>query len=198
MLTVGLTGGIGSGKTTAARFFAQLGVDCIDADEIAHELTQAGTPAFNAMLDYFGDEIRHASGELDRKKIREKIFDNAERKLWLENLLHPLILKTIQERIQTFKSPYGIIVIPLLLEKGPFPFIQRILLIDVPETLQIARVMQRDHLSEAQAKSIIEQQMARMVRLGKVDDVIPNEKDESHLAALVAEMHKKYLSLAEK
>ncbi|MBI5447806.1 MAG: dephospho-CoA kinase [Gammaproteobacteria bacterium] len=193
MLVIGLTGGIGTGKTTVARLFSTYGISCIDADDIGRELTQIGTPAYQAMLAYFGESCLLASGELNRKKIAEIIFHHEEKKEWLEKLLHPLILKEIEKKIIQIHAPYVLVAIPLLLEKGPFPFIQRVLLVDAPEHLQITRVIKRDRLTAEHAKRIVHQQMSPEERAGQADDVILNTSDEKSLAEQVSALHKKYL-----
>jgi dephospho-CoA kinase len=193
MLVIGLTGGIGSGKSTVAQLFAKHGAAIIDADAIARDLTQPHCPAYAAIVAHFGKNIAAEDGTLDRKKLRNTIFQNPSQRDWLEKLLHPLILQTIEQKITTLTTPYCICIVPLLFETGPFPFIQRTLVIDAPEVSQIDRVMARDHLTRAEVAAIIQTQITREVRLAKADDVISNEGNENALASQVEKLHQLYL-----
>lgn len=195
-MIIGLTGGIGSGKTTVANLFAQLGIECIDADIIAREVVVPGAAALKVIQQQFGKEVLLASGELNRTVLRQMIFSNEKNKQWLENLLHPLILAEIAKRIKSIASPYGIVTIPLLFETGPYDFISRTLLVDALPEQQIARIMQRDGLTAEQAKNIIGQQMAREQRINQADDIILNDGEQGSLAKKVHKLHEKYLLLA--
>lgn len=196
MLVIGLTGGIGSGKTTVADLFAEHGIPIIDADVLAREVTLPDQPAFIAIVNHFGKAILLPDGTLNRKQLRQIIFDHANEKSWLEKLLHPLIRQILETRIKTLPGPYCIAVVPLLLEVTPYPFIDRILVIDAPTSLQIERVGKRDQVSADLVESIMKTQMKREHRLEKAHDVILNDGDLSHLATQVENLHKKYLAIA--
>ena len=196
MMLVGLTGGIATGKTTIAAFFSQLGVPCIDADRLAYELCVKPQPAYQAILNHFGRKILLDNGELDRKKIAGIIFSDKKEKQWLESLLHPLILSEIKQKIADLHSEYALIIIPLLFETGPYSFLDRTLIVDVPETVQIKRLMTRDALSEEEAKRRIAQQMPRDKKIQQADDKIINEGGEETLKGFVYQLHKKYLMMA--
>ncbi len=196
MLVVGLTGGMGAGKSVVAQLFAQQGVPCLDADEVARDLVQLNQPAYQAIVQHFGADIVLASGALNRAKLRDLIFEDAAQKQWLENLLHPLIIAHIQERIKQWQSPYGVVVIPLLFEKGPFPFIHRTLLVEASEAMRLARIVKRDLMTPACAKKILAQQATRSARLSLAEDVIENEGDLTALKESVLKIHKRYLDLS--
>ena len=196
MLIIGLTGGIGSGKSTVAKYFAGLGITVIDADLIAHQLTSPNQPAFNEIIAHFDRAILKQDSTLDRAKLRRIIFADAQQKMWLENLLHPLIFNAILQGIKAAKSPYCIVMAPLLLEKSHPIKIDRILVIDIAEDLQIQRVKQRDNLSMMAIKNIMQSQFARAERLAKADDIIVNNKSFEHLNDEVKQLHKKYSQLA--
>lgn len=196
MLIVGLTGGIGSGKSTVAQLFNQYGVPIIDADLIAREVTEVGQPALALISARYGQEILQADGALNRAKLGQIIFDNRDERQWLEALLHPLIEKQIIERLQNLHSPYCIVVIPLLFEIAPYAFIQRILVVDTPRETQIARVMARDQVQLAHIENILDAQVTRAYRLTHTDDVIENDGDKQHLNATVARLHQRYLEIA--
>lgn len=200
MLIIGLTGGVGSGKSTVARMFADKGIPIIDADMIARSLTEAGEPALTAITEHFGLLIMMKDGNLDRAKLRAIIFNNPAERLWLEQLLHPLIREKITQQLAVLSaannlSPYCIVVIPLLFETEPYPFIDRILVVDTPEHLQIARVGTRDQTLAASAKAIVDTQLARDERLKRADDVIVND---GTLADLVPQVDKLHLQYAKK
>lgn len=190
---IGLTGGIGSGKTTAANFFAELGVTVIDADVIAREVVTPGSNTLKKIIAHFGSEIADSSGALQRSKLREIIFNDVNAREWLENLLHPLILQEIHRQAEKTHASYCIAVIPLLLEKNAHEGIDRILVIDAPEDLQIERAKQRDDLSETQVKNILATQLSRAQRLTKADDVILNDNDLKSLKQKIKALHIEYL-----
>ena len=198
MLVVGLTGGIGSGKSTVAKLFADLGVPIIDADDIAKALTEPNQPAFMAILNHFDQSLLLANGALDRAKLRNIIFNQPEQRRWLENLLHPLILQEMENRIKRLQSPYTIAVIPLLFESGPHLFIDRILTIDTPEHLQIERASLRDNTHETHIKTILNTQVDREHRVTKAHDVILNDGMEDHLVPQVESLHILYTQLGTK
>ncbi|MGI9287902.1 MAG: dephospho-CoA kinase [Pseudomonadales bacterium] len=196
MFVVGLTGGIGSGKTAVSDRFAKLGIAVIDADVAARVVVEPGRPALAKIADHFGQETIAAGGELDRAKLRELVFNDEAQRKWLEALLHPLIGTEIINQIQTATSPYALLVSPLLIETSQVQFTQRVLLVDVPVEIQIARTMARDNNNEAQVKAIIASQASREQRLAAADDVINNDRDLEYLEEQVQALHQKYLALA--
>src|SRR3990167_9062508 len=196
MLVVGLTGGIGSGKTTVAKLFAQHGIPIIDADKVAREITTAKSSAFQQIVTYFYEKITLANGELDRSKLREIIFSNPKQRLWLENLLHPLIRKEMEKQIKKLSSPYCLAIIPLLLEVEFYSFINRILVIDTAEHLQIKRVNARDQIPLSQIEAILKTQAKRQDRVNKAQDIITNNGKLDDLIPQVDKLHKKYLEIS--
>ncbi len=197
MLVVGLTGGIGSGKSTVASLFAEQGVPIIDADTVSRQLTEPGMPAFNRILKHFGDSILRQDGTLDRTRLRNIIFANVKQRRWLEKLLHPLIRDAMQEEIKKCQGkPYCIAVIPLLLEAEFYDFINRILVVDAPEQLQIERITRRDKAPISHIASILKTQAKREDRLARAQDVIRNEGLPDALNDQVHQLHEKYLQLA--
>lgn len=200
MLRVGLTGGIGCGKSTVADFFAALGVPLIDTDIIAHQLTDLGGAALPAIRASLGDTALLANGALDRIALRHRIFgDTGERKK-LEAVLHPLILQGVQQQLQALeRAPYVLIVIPLLLETGSYQnLLDRVLLVDCLEAQQITRVMARNAMSESEAKAIMSAQVSRATRLAAADDVLTNMGNLDALYAQIAPLHHKYLEISRK
>lgn len=197
MLVIGLTGGIGSGKTTVAKLFAELGIVIVDTDSLAREAVEPGQPALDSIAQHFGQQFIDEDGELCREMLREKIFSNPQEKDWLEALLHPLIATLATTRIEQCTSPYCLLVSPLLLETEQHKLAQRILIVDVCEHTQIERTLQRDQSSKSTIKSIIESQMGREDRLSKADDIIDNEQTADAVKLRVATLHKTYLELAQ-
>ncbi|ALQ50402.1 dephospho-CoA kinase [Nitrosomonas ureae] len=196
-LIVGLTGGIGSGKSTVGQYFVDLGIDVIDTDAIARMLTEPDGLAMNSIKDSFGQTMLAADGSLNREKMRNLIFSDNNYKLALENILHPLILAETLQQVSKALSPYIIIAIPLLFETDDFnKLIQRSLVVDCEEKQQILRTMKRSKLPENQIKAIIATQISRASRLQKADDIIVNNLDIAYLKVQVAQLHKKYLSLS--
>ncbi|MCJ8319667.1 MAG: dephospho-CoA kinase [Colwellia sp.] len=171
---VGLTGGIGSGKTTVANMFAQLGIDIIDADIVARQVVEPNTTALRSIIEHFGDDYLDSSGQLNRSLLRTRIFSNSEDKIWLNQLLHPIIRNKILEDIESSSSPYCLLVAPLLLENKLDNIVDRVLVIDITENEQIIRSLKRDTSSEIEIKSIIASQISRSDRLNAADDVIDN------------------------
>ena len=196
MLVIGLTGGIGSGKSTVAQLFAERGVPIVDADVIAREITQPNTPAWTKIIHYFGKTILLENNALDRTKLRHLIFNDPDQRLWLENLLHPLIRKEIEQRINEMTAPYCIAVIPLLIEVKPYAFINRILVVDVPHALQIERVAIRDKSEKSHIDAILKTQISRQQRLAHADDIITNDGTLTDLIPQVETLHQRYLALS--
>lgn len=195
-LVIGLTGGIGSGKSAASAIFSRLGIPVIDADEIAHALVVAGQPALAEITGAFGEDILDSAGELDRGALRQRVFaDDAERQR-LEAILHPRIRQQIQSLINDIHSPYCIVVIPLLVETRQSDLVDRVLVIDIPESTQISRVATRDRLAREDILAIIDAQAARDTRLAAADDVIENSGGLDVLESRVRRLHEKYLEIA--
>ncbi|MBM7037479.1 dephospho-CoA kinase [Vibrio ulleungensis] len=195
---IGLTGGIASGKTTVANCFHDtFGVPIIDADIIAREVVEPGTPGLAAIQAHFGDEIV-VDGALNRAALRERIFSHQEQKQWLNNLLHPLIREQILQQIQHVKEDYCLLVVPLLVENQLTELCDRVLVVDVAEETQIARTQQRDGVASSQVKSIIASQASRAERLAIADDVIDNDQANHELLAQVTDLHQKYLAISTK
>lgn len=194
---VGLTGGIGCGKSSASKLFADLGIDVIDTDVIARELTQSGGSAIRMIQNAFGNTFIAADGALNRKKMRSLVFSDSIARLQLEKILHPLILKETVLQIKQTHSSYIIIVVPLLFETGDYSnIIQRILVVDCDEQQQLSRTMVRNHLSERKVRTIIAAQVTRETRLQKADDIINNNQDIDYLRTQVLCLHHLYLSLS--
>jgi dephospho-CoA kinase len=199
---IGLTGGIGTGKSTVANLFAELGITIIDADVIAREVVAPNSTALKAIVGHFGMEILDQTGQLNRHALRDRIFQDSDEsnkeRLWLEQLLHPAILNEIKQRAQQSTSPYCIAVIPLLLEtKFHFP-VDRILVIDAPVELQRQRVQQRDNHSDHFIDAILNTQCTREERLKAADDVIVNDKNIKALKQQVKKLHSDYLRAVKK
>ena len=196
ILKIGLTGGIGSGKSTIAKYFAKFGVPIIDADVIAREVTAAGTVAAKKISKYFGSEFITKNGTLDRKKLREAIFKDKKKRLWIEKLLHPLIYKQMQQKVETSRAPYCVLVVPLLLEsRNKTKFFDRILVVDCPKNVQLKRVLKRDQTAKSVAKAIICTQIDRKARIKQADDVIKNNCSIVSLKKRIIKLHSQYLKL---
>jgi dephospho-CoA kinase len=195
--TVGLTGGIGSGKSAVAALFAKLGVQVVDTDEIAHELTRPGGEAIAAIRTAFGSEAIAGDGSLDRASMRQLVFGDAGARKRLEAILHPLIRAESEKRLERAASPYAILVIPLLVESGvERARTGRVLVVDCPEASQIERVVRRSGLPEAEVRAILASQATRKQRLAVADDVIDNSGSPDALGDQVSLLHDKYLTLA--
>ncbi|MDF7681712.1 dephospho-CoA kinase [Enterobacteriaceae bacterium ESL0689] len=194
--TVALTGGIGCGKSTVANAFAHLGIHVIDADVIARQVVEPDTPALLAIITHFGTQIMNNDGSLNRRALREKIFAHPGEKRWLNALLHPLIQQETHKQMQIADSPYLLWVIPLLVENGLTAMANRVLVVDVPEEIQITRTILRDKISRQHAEHIIAAQATREQRLAIADDVIENTYSPDIIAADVGRLHEKYLMLA--
>ncbi|ESS72830.1 dephospho-CoA kinase CoaE [Methyloglobulus morosus KoM1] len=197
MFKVGLTGGIGCGKSTVSKLFTELNVPVIDADEIAHQLVEPGQPALLEIGNVFGDKVFNPDGSLDRSHLRDIIFSDPTKKQALEAILHPRIFIDMQERINRLESPYCIASIPLLFEIHRTQFVDRILVVDCLIERQIARVKQRNGWPDARIRSIIHSQVNREFRLNHADDVIDNSDiPYSKLAEHVKKLHNLYLSIS--
>lgn len=196
MLKIGLTGGIGSGKSTVADLFQQLGAPIIDADLIAREITEADQPAYEAIVTKLGDGILLPDRELDRKKLRDRIFADGDLKQWLEGLLHPLIIKAIAHRTSKLSFAYCIVSIPLLVETHSFDLVDRVLVIETNIDLQIERTMARDSSMPAQVLKIIHSQATGSQRMKVADDIIYNNGDLQQLAEQVSKLHDLYLKIS--
>lgn len=192
---LGLTGGIGSGKSAVAQCFIDQGVHLVDADQAARWVVEPGRPALSKIVERFGSGILQADGQLDRSALRTRIFANAEDRRWLETLLHPLIGQEIMQYLARAESPYAILVSPLLIESGQHKLTQRVLVVDAPEQLQIQRTIARDHSSEEQVQAILQAQASRTERLKHAHDVLLNDRDLSWLQAEVERLHNFYLTL---
>jgi dephospho-CoA kinase len=191
---VGLTGGIGSGKSAAAAEFERLGASVVDTDAIAHQLTQAGGAAIAELERFFGKDVIGQDGAMDRKKMRERVFADPAARKALEALLHPLIREESQRRIAAAQGPYVIHVVPLLIESPDYRSrVDRVLVIDAPVEMQLERVRLRSALSEAEARAIVAAQATRAQRLAAADDVIENRGTIDALRKQVAAFHRKYL-----
>ncbi len=196
MLKIGLTGGIGSGKSAVSELFKRYAIPIIDADFIAHQLTKIGQPALDAIQQAFGEDVFEPNGKLNRARLRDIIFADTQKKQQLEAILHPLIYAAMQEHIDQLNTAYCIVSVPLLIENKKTDFVDRVLIVDCPETLQIARVKARDKLSEAQIQAIMAHQVSRTERLAHADDVIDNSKQARQLAEQVKKLHTLYLQLS--
>jgi dephospho-CoA kinase len=194
-LRVGLTGGIGCGKSSVARSFSAWGVPVIDADEIARELVRPGTPAFHTIAETFGAAVLH-EGQLDRSLLREVIFRDEGKRRQLEAILHPQVFQEMAERCTQLADPYCVLCIPLLIETGRLDFVDRILVVDCSVEIQIRRVMSRDAISEAAVRRMIDSQVSRGERLAAADDVIENGGDLALMDSMVEKLHRDYLALA--
>lgn len=196
MLRVGLTGGIGSGKSTVAQLFTNLGAAHIDADSIAHDLVKPGKPALSAIVNQFGADILTDNDALDRSKLRDIVFADANKKQQLEAVLHPMIFTEIRIRIQKLQQGYVIISLPLLIETRQQLNVDRVLVVDCPETTQIERVQHRDGLDLAKIQAIMAVQCSREQRLEQADDIIQSDCHLEQLAQRVKKLHNSYIKLS--
>ena len=197
MFVVGLTGGIGSGKTVASDRFEELGIKVVDADISSRVVVEIGKPALSSIEAKFGSDVILDDGSLNRAKLREIIFKDDEAKSWLESLLHPLIGQHILDEIASATSRYVILVSPLLFETTQFQMCNRTLLIDVPKDIQILRTAKRDKVPESQVEKIIASQMDRDQKIGKADDVIVNDGEIGDLISKIDKIHQRYIELAD-
>lgn len=195
-LRIGMTGGIGSGKSTAAALFESLGVPVLDADHLTRELTGPGQPALEAIRQAFGAVVIDADGHLSRRALRERVFNDDSERRRLEAILHPLIYAELDQRTATLKSAYTIWVVPLLLETGASDKVDRVLVIDCPEDLQLQRASQRDGQDRDAIRRIMAQQASRQQRLEQADDILVNDADSASLEQQIRHLHQRYLTLA--
>lgn len=197
MLTIGLTGGIASGKTTVASAFAELGVNQIDADVVAREVVAPGEPLLEEIARHFGPSILTADGALDRKQLRHLIFEDSRQRHWLESRMHPAIFTRIQTQLHGLDGSYRLLIVPLLLESNKYQsIVDRVLVVDIPEAMQLERLMARDGSSPEQAEAILKAQMGRDERLRKADDVIDNTQSTAVTSQRVKALDAFYRSLA--
>ena len=196
MLTIGLTGGVGSGKTTVTRHFSSLGVPVIDADELARQLVEKGQPAYEAIVEEFGSDVLSADKTIDRPKLRRMIFSNSNNRVILESILHPLVRQEIQAQIQNITSPYCIVAIPLLIETGQTDIVDRILVVNAPKKDQIHRTVARDGVTDKEVEAIITAQVGSDIRLSMADDILDNDAGLDDIFPKVETLHQKYLELA--
>ncbi|SJM93875.1 dephospho-CoA kinase [Crenothrix polyspora] len=196
MLKIGLTGGIGCGKTTVSQLFMAYNIPVIDADEIAHQLVEPGQPALEGIKKAFGIDFVTVEGMLDRKKMRDCIFSDNHAKQQLEAILHPLVYSAVQSKLTQLNTPYCVICVPLLFETKMEAIADRILVVDCPVAQQIERVRKRENMPDEKIQAIIDSQIARDIRLSKADDVINNAETENSLAQQVEKLHHFYISLS--
>ncbi|EGG98860.1 Dephospho-CoA kinase [gamma proteobacterium IMCC2047] len=192
---IGLTGGIGSGKTTVSDLFSNLGIEVADADVAARQVVLPGSQALLSIQAHFGDQAIMADGSLNRQALRKQVFNNENERKWLEALLHPLIRQQLQEQLEAAQSPYAILSSPLLLETDQYQLVDRILVIDIPEELQLERASKRDASKREQIKAIMAAQMSRKERCARADDIILNDTTPQALQANVLTLHQQYLKL---
>jgi dephospho-CoA kinase len=198
MLVIGLTGGIGSGKSTVTKCFESLGVPVIDADIITRELVKPGKDALREIETHFGPDIIQTDGQLNRAWLRARIFENPDERKILEGILHPRARKYAKIIISKLKSPYCVFCVPLLIESGWDDMVDRILVIDVSRELQIKRAMKRDSVSKGQVETIINAQIDRDSRLAAADDLLTNMGGKESLLKQIKNLHKQYLELAQR
>lgn len=200
-MIIGLTGGIGSGKSTVARAFGSLGIGWVDADDVAREVVAPGEPALAAIAEHFGQSVINADGSLNRARLRQIVFDDPRQRQWLEALTHPLVRERLLEQLSHKQlahkqlappsgasAPYVLLVSPLLFESGQHSLVSRSIVVDVPQPLQLIRTQQRDGVSESQVRAILAAQLSREQRLAKADDVIDNSGDHAFMQQQVAQL----------
>lgn len=196
MFIVGLTGGIGSGKSTAANFFTRLGIDIVDADILARQVVEPGQPSLEKIAQHFGNDILQADGSLNRRRLREVVFSQPAEKHWLENLLHPLIYSLAQAKLHAANSDYAIYMSPLIFESQQKSWCNRIIVVDIPETLQIERACLRDDSSAEHIRRILATQLPREKRLALADDILDNSGTRDELEQRVNRLHTQLQTLA--
>ncbi len=191
--TIILTGTIASGKSTAAEFFKQQGIDIISADSIARELTEPNTPALAAIASHFGQTILTKTGELNRKALRQVIIQHPDERRWLEAYLHPQIRASIESALKTSQGPYAMVEVPLLTRREDFPYLNHVLLLEIDEALQVERLMARDNCTKDEALQMIQMQPDKTVRRALADDVIQNDGNPEHFKETLQVLHARYL-----
>mgnify|MGYP000706361284 CR=1 FL=1 len=196
MYIVGLTGGIGSGKTAASDYLAARGIEVVDADVVARDVVAVGQPALNAIARHFGEQVLNADGTLNRSALRQIVFDHPEQRKALEAITHPAIRQAIQDQLAASKSAYTLLVSPLLFESGQYHFAQRTLVIDASEDLQRQRAARRDNVSTEQIDQIMAAQLSRDERLQRADDIVVNHGDLADLHRQLDALHDLYLKLS--
>ena len=195
-LVIGLTGGIGSGKTAVANAFAALGVPVTDTDALAHALTAPGAPGYQAVLETFGPAFRRPDGTIDRAALRRHVFSDAAARAHLESILHPLIRAAAQREVGEWTAPYGLLVVPLLLERTGGTPVDRVLVVDCPEDEQVRRVAARSGLPPAEVRAIMATQLPRADRLARADDILDNAGAAEAIGPQVAALDRRYRELA--
>ncbi|CAM3545240.1 dephospho-CoA kinase [Parendozoicomonas haliclonae] len=195
MLTIGVTGGIGCGKSAVTDYLTQKGILIADADQAARKVVEPGQPALKAIAEHFGDHLIQADGNLDRRALRDIVFNDPEQRRWLEQLTHPLINQQLSDEIASATSPYVILVSPLLFEARQNQLVDRVLVIDTTEEMQISRAMARDNISREQASAILNAQASREQRLSMADDVVENSGSLDELYLQLDKLHETYLTL---
>ena len=195
-MIVGLTGGIGSGKSAAANFFQNEGITVIDADDLSREVIEEGTPGFASIVDYFGSKIIDSDGSINREHLRKEVFDDDKKKKLLESIIHPLVRELMVKKIAVSKSPYSIVMVPLIFETNSMSNYNRILVIDCDPKLQLERAMLRDNNSKGQIQKIMHSQCSREERISIANDIIPNNDSLENLKIRSIAMHKFYLGLS--
>jgi dephospho-CoA kinase len=196
VLTIALTGGIGSGKTSIASIFKSLGVPIIDSDTISKEIILPGKPCFKDIVNEFGEEILTNKGTIDRYKLRDIIFNNDKARIKLENITHPIIFKNIDIQTSLINYPYCLVIVPLLIETKSVKYFDKVLLVDTLENIQFERVTKRDSISPTLLRKIIKTQVTRSERLKYADDIIENNNEIGNLNEYINTLHKKYLGLS--
>ncbi|MBZ5487942.1 dephospho-CoA kinase [Halomonas aquamarina] len=196
-MIIGLTGGIGSGKSTVASAFEALGAGFVDADHVAREIVQPGEPALALIIDHFGANFMRPDGTLDRPALRERVFQDPAQRRWLESVTHPRIRERLMARLTDLsrQAPYVLLVSPLLFESGQDALVERTLVVDVPAEIQLSRTLARDGVSEEQIHAILAAQLPREQRLAKADDVIDNSQDQAHMRRQVERLDRYYRDL---
>ena len=195
-MIVGLTGGIGSGKSASANFFQNEGITVIDADGLSREVIEEGTPGFVSIVEYFGSKIIDSDGSINRAHLRKEVFDDDKKKKLLESIIHPLARELMVKKIAVSKSPYSIVMVPLIFETNSMSNYNRILVIDCDPKLQLERAMLRDNNSKAQIEKIMDSQCSREERISIANDIIPNNDSLENLKIRSIAMHKFYLGLS--
>ncbi|GAC13167.1 dephospho-CoA kinase [Aliiglaciecola lipolytica] len=193
---IGLTGGIGSGKTAVSNMFAELGIDIIDADIVARQVVEPDSPALHLIEQKFGSESLLADGNLNRQHLRQIVFTDPAKKTWLDNLLHPLIRERMIHQLQQATSAYCILAVPLLIENNMMAMVNRVLVVDVSEDIQLQRAANRDQQSIKQIQSIMANQSNRENRINHADDIINNDGSFESLKTQVEKLHQRYLTLS--